>query len=257
MKARHWANPCDTAVLLWHSMTRKERDLTGVLQFAVRLQHQNNIMQHRDNDHAQSLIKVKAHIFEWKGAVSRKTVLKIHHLCFVSHLMFGKYHKSPAARFLLHHCAPKVALGGFGGGEWRKDKYLAPNSSHLLLQTSFPFIATTATWCLLQGILELFLPALLILCFWKFHMLLPFILSYLSCTTLREWSPFSDSLKKELLSWGWRLRANAEDDRTSLPEKCVAFPYLSGKGFITLSSKGVAQPPRVQPHLPTPEPRYA
>lgn len=86
--------------------------------------------------------------------------------------MFGKYHKSPAAR-VLHHRAPKVAKG-FGGGEQRGDQYLAPHSSRLLLQTSFPFFTTTAIRCLLQGILELRLPAPLILCFYKFHMLLPF-----------------------------------------------------------------------------------
>lgn len=180
------------------------------------------------NNHVQSSIKVNAHLFEWKGAVSRKTVLKIHHLYFVSRLMFGKYHKSPAARVLLHHCAPKAA-GGFGAGELRE-----PISSPKLFP---PAAADKASlFSLPLPLCLLWLLALITLCFYKFHMLLPFILSSLTGMTLREWSLFSDSLKKEFLSWRWRLRANAEDNGTSLPEKCVLFPYVSRQGFIALSS---------------------
>lgn len=117
--------------------------------------------------------------------------------------------------------------------EWGAERGLifSPSSPHLLLQTSFSFFSTTTTWCLLQGTLKLCLPALFILSFSEFYMLLP-LSSHLSCRTLKEWSLFSDFLKKEFLSWGWRLWANTEDNGTSLPEKCVLFLSLSGKGFI-------------------------
>lgn len=180
------------------------------------------------NNHVQSSIKVNAHLFEWKGAVSRKTVLKIHHLYFVSRLMFGKYHKSPAAWVLLHHCAPKAA-GGFGAVDLRE-----PISSPKLFP---PAVADKASlFSLPLPLCLLWLLALITLCFYKFHTLLPFIFSSLTGMTLREWSLFSDSLKKEFLSWRWRLRANAEDNGASLPEKCVLFPYVSRQGFIALSS---------------------
>lgn len=154
---------------------------------------------------------------------------------------------------VLHHSAPKVA-GGFGSGEHRRDSHLAHTLSTCSCRqaslSSLPlplavFSKEAETLCL---------PALFILCFTKSHVLLP-LTSHLNSTTLKEWSLFSDFLKKEFLSWEWRLLANTEDNGTSLPKKCVSFLYLSRKGFITPWSGRAAQLPNVQPHFPRPAPR--
>lgn len=189
------SKPCARALLLW-AVTGRDRDRTSPAVGSAGTSQQQTELE-SGNNHVQSSIKVNAHLFERKGAVSRKTVLKIHHLYFVSRLMFGKYHKSPAARVLLHHCAPKAA-GGFGAGELRE-----PISSPKLFP---PAAADKASlFSLPLPLCLLWLLALITLCFYKFHMLLPFILSSLTGMTLREWSLFSDSLEKEFLSWRWRL----------------------------------------------------
>lgn len=136
----------------------------------------------------------------------------------------------------------------------------APNSSHLLLQTNFLFLTTAATSWVLQEILELCLPVLLLFWFYKFHMLLPFILSYLNCMTLREWSLFFHSLKSnkerihllgmEVTGQSWR-KWNIFAGKNVLPF------YLSRKGFITVTSEGgLVQSPSIQTHFPTRDPRH-
>lgn len=163
----------------------------------------------------------------------------------------SKYHRSPAQ--VLHHTAPQEAQG-FGSREEREDSYSAQTLPTCSCR-QLPFFSTTTTCCLLQGMLKLYVFLLYSsFVFPSFICSFP-LSSHLNCMTLREWSLFSDFLKKEFLSRGWRLWANTKDNRTSLPEKCILFLYLSRKGFIILRSRRATQPLNVQPHFPRPEPR--
>lgn len=179
---------------------------------------------------AQSWTKVSVHNFERKGAVSRKNHLEnSSFMWFVSGSVYClevPQKHSP----VLQHSAPKVA-GGFGSGKQRGDSHLAhtlptcscrqASLSSLLLPLA---VFSKECWNFMSScsIHPLFT---------KFHMLLP-LSSHLNCTILKEWSLFSDFLKNEVLSWGWRSQANTEDNETSLPEKCVLFFYLSRKGLL-------------------------
>lgn len=79
------------------------------------------------NPKGQSWTKGSAHNFEWKGAVSGKSILETHHLCGLC-LEVSTTWKQPELRtspaWVLHQSAPKVARR-FGSGKQRGDPYLA------------------------------------------------------------------------------------------------------------------------------------
>lgn len=198
MKARHWANPWDGALLLWPSVTGKERDLTGE---SCRLQYGCNIPTRDQTGKWQrpcaKLNKSKHSYFWMEGSCFQENCLENSSCMFYVSPYVWEVPQKPSCPSPSPPLCPTSSWRLWG---WvrKGDQYLAPNSSRLLLQTSFPFFTTTAPWCLPQGILELCLPALFILCFYKFHVLLPFILCYLNCMTLREWNLFSWLLEERI-----------------------------------------------------------
>lgn len=226
----HWANPCDTALLLLHLVTREEDGLTRYCGFRYGLQH------HSEGPGWKATITTPTQlnkskgppISEQKGAVFRKTTLKIHHLLSLSSFL-GEYHLMPSCPW-----CPKVFSGSVSGEQ--RGQPMRPQTlptcccrqtsffslllplhesskkywnSVFLLYSSFDFTSSICS----------FPSSSLILIAWPWE------------NEVYSFTPWR-VIKKEFVSWGWRLQGKVEENGTSSLEKMSCLFICPGKVLL-------------------------